>query len=99
MKKTYFELKREQIKVLEYGLTSLFWWISMNFMLKVPINNITLVALIEMLSLHVWYFLCFVWSVLNLRDVNGVGYFINIFTKYYFKGSKFDKFNEKYNSR
>ena len=71
----------------------------MNFMLKVPINNITLVALIAMLSLHVWYFLCFVWSVLNLRDVNGVGYFINIFTKYYFKGSKFDKFNEKYNSR
>ena len=99
MKKTYFELKREQIKVLEYVLTSLFWWISMNFMLKVPINNITLVALIAMLSLHVWYFLCFVWSVLNLRDVNGVGYFINIFTKYYFKGSKFDKFNEKYNSR
>ena len=99
MKKTYLELKREQIKVLEYGLTSLFWWMCMNLMLDTQLNNITYVALIVMLSLHTWYFLCFVWSVLNLRDVNGVGYFFNIFIKHYYKGSKFDNFNEKYNSR
>ena len=51
------------------------------------VNWINLISAVIIGVVFIYYNCAFVWSLLNLKDYNGVQYFINVFTKHYSRTS------------
>jgi hypothetical protein len=95
--RTFIEVKRDIQKIVNCGALWIYWYISF-LLLVVASESYTLMLIPAVLAgiISIYFMIVFAWMMLDLKDYNGVNYFINTFTKAYFKGSRFDKFNEKY---
>jgi len=101
--RTILEVRKDLQSLVDLGMTTLYWYLSLCLMI-VSIDyynpqgftsDIVLSFTIGVTLIYIYYLFAFVWLSSFIKDYNGVPYFINIFTKCYFKGTYFDKYNEK----
>ena len=101
MKRTQLEVSKDIQYLVDLGMKTLYWYLSLILMsmsmMAFGSNIICEIATIGIALVTLWYGLSFIWTFTQLKDTNGVKYFINGFTKCYFKNTWLDKENERLN--
>ena len=101
--RTILEVRKDLLGMVKLGVNALYWYLSLLLIVVsgayyIPegfAGDIILSFALGIALMYVFNVIALAWMFFFTKDYNGVHYFINVFTKCYFEGSSFDKFNER----